>query len=125
MTLWNVVHMPPLVKKVYQKRELFGDVWQEVGQFALLANGYVIRKNDVTCQWTKAEADQPLTEAQIIVNYRNGGLPLKSALRLSGYTEAEIQIIEEEIAEERQAQSDLAALYLEQARDESARENRI
>lgn len=115
----------PLVKKVYQKRELFGDVWQEVGQFALLANGYIIRKNDVTCQWTKAEADQPLTEAQIIVNYRNGGLPLKSALRLSGYTEAEIQIIEEEAAEERQAQNDLAALYLEQARDESARENRI
>ena len=115
----------PLVKKVYQKRELFGDVWQEVGQFALLAMGYQIRKNDVTCQWTKAEADQPLTEAQIIVNYRNGGLPLKSALRLSGYTEAEIEIIEQEAAEEKQAQADLAQLYLEQARNESAQRNEI
>ena len=115
----------PLVKKVYQKRELFGDVWQEVGQFALLAMGYQIRKNDVTCQWTKAEADQPLTEAQIIVNYRNGGLPLKSALRLSGYTEAEIEIIEQEAAEEKQAQTDLAQLYLEQARNESAQRNEI
>ena len=36
----------PLVKKVYQKRELFGDVWQEVGQFALLVMGHQIRKND-------------------------------------------------------------------------------
>lgn len=115
----------PLVKKVYQKRELFGDVWQEVGQFALLAMGYQIRKNDVTCQWTKAEADQPLTEAQIIVNYRNGGLPLKSALRLSGYTEAEIDIIEQEAAEEKQSQADLAQLYLEQARNESAQRNEI
>ena len=115
----------PLVKKVNQKRELFGDVWQEVGQFALLANGYVIRKNDVQPQWGKAEADQPLTETQVIMNYRSAGLPLKSALRLSGYTEAEIQIIEQEAAEEKQAQADLAQLYLEQARDESARENRI
>ena len=115
----------PLVKKVNQKRELFGDVWQEVGQFALLANGYVIRKNDVIPQWGKAEADQPLTETQVIMNYRNAGLPLKSALRLSGYTEAEIQIIEQEAAEEKQAQTDLAQLYLEQARNESAQENRI
>ena len=115
----------PLVKKVNQKRELFGGVWQEVGQFALLANGYAIRKNDVQPQWGKAEADQPLTETQVIMNYRSAGLPLKSALRLSGYTEAEIQIIEQEAAEEKQAQADLAQLYLEQARDESARENRI
>lgn len=115
----------PLVKKVQQKRELYGDVWQEVGQFALLANGYVIRKNDVQPQWGKAEADQPLTESQVIMGYRSAGLPLKSALRLSGYTEAEIQIIEQEAAEERQAQTDLAQLYLEQARNESAQENRI
>lgn len=115
----------PLVKKVQQKRELYGDVWQEVGQFALLANGYVIRKNDVIPQWGKAEADQPLTESQVIMGYRSAGLPLKSALRLSGYTEAEIEIIEQEAAEERQAQTDLAALYLEQARNESAQENRI
>ena len=115
----------PLVKKVNQKRELFGDVWQEVGQFALLANGYVIRKNDVQPQWGKAEADQPLTETQVIMNYRSAGLPLKSALRLSGYTEAEIQIIEQEAAEEKQAQTDLAQLYLEQARNESAQRNEI
>ena len=115
----------PLVKKVGQKRELFGDVWQEVGQFALLANGYVIRKNDIQPQWGKAEADQPLTEAQVIASYRNAGLPLKSALRLEGYTEAEIEIIEQEAAEEKQAQSDLAQLYLEQARNESAQRNEI
>jgi hypothetical protein len=115
----------PLVKKVQQKRELYGDVWQEVGAFALLAMGYVVRKNDIQPQWGKAEADQPLTETQIIMNYRSAGLPLKSALRLSGYTQAEIDIIEAEKAEERAEQEDLAGLYLEQARNESARENRI
>ena len=115
----------PLVKKVGQKRELYGDVWQEVGQFVLLVNGFVVRKNDIQPQWGKAEADQPLTETQTIVNYRNAGLPLKSALRLSGYTEAEIQIIESELAEEKAQQNDLYTLYLEQARAESASENNI
>ena len=115
----------PLVKKVGQKRELYGDVWQEVGQFALLVNGYVIRKNDVQPQWGQAEADQPLTEAQILTNYRSAGLPLRSALRICGYTDAEIALVEEEAAAEKQAQADLAALYLETARAESAQENRI
>ena len=115
----------PLVKKVQQKRELYGDVWQEVGQFALLVNGYVIRKNDVQPQWGQAEADQPLTEAQILTSYRSAGLPLRSALRICGYTDAEIQLVEEEAAAEKQAQTDLAALYLETARNESAQENRI
>ena len=115
----------PLVKKVGQKRELYGDVWQEVGQFALLVNGYTIRKNDVQPQWGQAEADQPLTEAQILTNYRSAGLPLRSALRICGYTDAEIQLVEEEAAAEKQAQADLAALYLETARNESAQENRI
>ena len=115
----------PLVKKVGQKRELYGDVWQEVGQFALLVNGYVIRKNDVQPQWGQAEADQPLTEAQILTNYRSAGLPLRSALRICGYTDAEISLVEEEAAAEKQAQADLAQLYLETARNESAQENRI
>ena len=115
----------PLVKKVQQKRELYGDVWQEVGQFALLVNGYTIRKNDVQPQWGQAEADQPLTEAQILTSYRSAGLPLRSALRICGYTDAEIQLVEEEAAAEKQAQADLAALYLETARNESAQENRI
>ena len=115
----------PLVKKVQQKRELYGDVWQEVGQFALLVNGYVIRKNDVQPQWGQAEADQPLTEAQILTSYRSAGLPLRSALRICGYTDAEIALIEEDAAAEKQAQADLAALYLETARNESAQENRI
>ena len=115
----------PLVKKVNQKRELYGDVWQEVGQFVLLTNGYYVRKADIQPQWGKAEADQPLTETQAIANYRNAGLPLKSALRLSGYTSAEIEIVEAELAEEKQQENDLYTLYLNQARDESARENNI
>lgn len=115
----------PLVKKVGQKRELYGDVWQEVGQFVLLVYGYTVRKNDIQPQWGKAEADQPLTETQVIKTYRDAGLPLKSALRLSGYTSAEIEIIEAELAEEKAEQNDLYTLYLNQARDESAARNEI
>ena len=59
------------------------------------------------------------------MNYRNAGLPLKSALRLSGYTPAEIEIVEAERAEEKQEENDLYTLYLNQARDESAKENAI
>ena len=115
----------PLVKKVNQKRELFGDTWQEVAVFALQVMGIQARKTDIQPQWGKAEAEQPLTEVQVLQGYRNSGLPLKSALRLNGYTEAEIEIIEQEQAEEKQEQSDLAQLYLQTARDETARQDFI
>jgi hypothetical protein len=107
----------PLVKKVEKKRELFGDVWQEVAVFALLVSGITAQKSDIQPQWGPAEADQPLTETQVIKTYRDAGLPIRSAMRLAGYTEAEITVIEEEIAEERQNSEDLAAIYLNQARD--------
>ena len=114
-----------LVKKVNRKRELFGDTWQDVAVFALRVLGIDYQKRNIQPQWGNAEADQPLTETQIIMNWRSAGLPLRSALRLSGYTDAEIDIIEQEIAEEKQAQSDLAQLYLETARNRSAQENNI
>ena len=115
----------PLVKKVKQKRELFGDAWQEVAIFALLVSGITAQKSDIHPQWGPAESDQPLTETQVIKTYRDAGLPIRSAMRLAGYTEAEITVIEEEIAEGKQEQSDLVSLYLEQARNESAQENKI
>ena len=57
------------------------------------------------------------------VSLYGAGLSMKSSLRLAGYTAAEIETIEEESAEEKQEQKDLAKLYLEQARDETARED--
>ena len=114
----------PLVKKVNQKRELFGSVWQEVALFALQVMGMTAKRKDIQPQWGGAESDQPLTEAQIIKTNRDAGLPLKTALRLNGYTDAEIEIVEQEIAEEKQSQ-DLSALYLQTARDESAQKDEI
>ena len=118
-----IVMEAPLVKKVERKRELFGDTWQEVAQFALAVSGKTVNKADILPQWGNAESDQPLTETEVIKNYRGAGLSMKSSLRLAGYTAAEIETIEEESAEEKQEQKDLAKLYLEQARDETARED--
>ena len=50
---------------------------------------------------------------------------MKTALRLAGYTDVEISVIEQEQAEEKQQGADLAMLYLQQARDESAQRNEI
>ena len=115
----------PLVKKVEQKRELFGDVWQDVAVFALLVSGQTVKKADIQPQWGTAESDQPLTETEVIRNYIGAGLALKSALRLAGYTAAEIETIEEEGAEEKQEKMDLMELYLQNARDESATKDAI
>lgn len=113
----------PLVKKVMRKRELFGDTWQEVAVFAAQMLGYTISKNDIEVQWGNAEAEQPLTETDILKGYRSAGLPLKSSLRLSGYTPEEIAIIEQEIAEENENNADLANAYLERARTISSQQN--
>ena len=115
----------PLVKKVEQKRELFGDTWQEVAVFALAVNGISVKKSDVQPQWGNAESYQPLTETNVIKNYRSAGLSMKSSLRLAGYTAAEIEAIEEESAEEKKDESNLTRLYLEQALNETAQRNSI
>ena len=115
----------PLVKKVQQKRELFGDTWQDVAVFAAQMLGYTVAKADVEPLWGEATADQPLTETSIVKGWKDAGLSTKSALRLSGYTPAEIELIEQESAEEKQQQEDLAQLYLEIARNRSAQENAI
>ncbi len=111
----------PLVKKVQNRRELFGDTWSEVGAFACLLEGVTIDKVDIVPQWGKAESEQPLTETEIIRNYIGAGLPKKTALRLSGYTAAEIALIEEEAAEEKAASASLGSLLLENARAEDSR----
>ena len=111
----------PLVKKVQNRRELFGDTWSEVGAFACLLEGVAIDKVDIIPQWGKAESEQPLTETEIIRNYIGAGLPKKTALRLSGYTAAEIALIEEEAAEEKAASASLGSLLLENARAEDSR----
>ena len=115
----------PLVKKVEQKRELFGATWQEVAVFALAVSGVTAKKADIQPQWGAAESDLPLTETEIIKNYVDAGLPLKSALRLAGYTAAEIETIEQEMEEADQRNKDLADLYIQAARDKSAQEDRI
>lgn len=115
----------PLVKKVEQKRELFGNTWQEVAVFALMVSGQTVAKADVQPQWGEAESNLPLTETEVIKNYVDAGLPLKSALRLAGYTAAEIETIEQEIEESEQRHKDLAELYIQAARDKSASEDRI
>lgn len=115
----------PLVKKVEQKRELFGSTWQEVAVFAAQAAGVTINKADVQPQWGAAESDLPLTETEIIRNYVSAGLPMKTALRLSGYTPAEIETIEQETAEANQRNADLSSLYLQAARNKTAAEDRI
>ena len=113
----------PLVKKVMRKRELFGDTWQEVAVFAAQMLGYNIAKKDVEIQWGNAESDQPVTETQVIKGYRDSGLPLKSALRLSGYTPDEINIIEEEMTEEKQSDADMAKAYLDYTRMVTSQQN--
>lgn len=81
----------PLNKKVQRYLERFESSWQEIGQFILQLEGHNVERSDIILQWDRPETVQPKTASEIRGLDVQSGLPLITALRREGWTEAEIQ----------------------------------
>jgi len=91
----------PLNKKAQDRIDAFIPTWQRAASFALRIAGLSVSPSEITPVYDKPETIQPRTAAEIVQMQVGAGMPLLSALRLGGMTEAELaQIMEEQQAEE-------------------------
>lgn len=106
----------PLNKKCERYINRFTPVWRQLAAFLATLAGVPVEARDITPNFAKPETVQPLTQAQIRQSNVSSGLPLVTALRREGWTEAEIEAMEKDKQKEREASQDLTGAMLEQAR---------
>lgn len=106
----------PLNKKCDNYIKGLKQFWREVVSFMALINNLKIEANNITPIYAPPETVQPKTEAEIIQAETGAGIPLKTALKRHGWTDAEIKQMEKDKQEEQLAQAELAQAYMDQAR---------
>lgn len=89
----------PLIKKVSDRQDSFGQTWREVFVFVLRING--IDEEDVQVQWAAIESLDYLERLDADLKKRNVGISLAQVLREAGYDEEVITRIVEEASAER------------------------
>lgn len=91
----------PLNRKAQSAIDGFKPVWAELAVFLLKLDGVEgVQRKDVTPVFDEPATVQPRTEAEIVQAEVNAGIPLVTALRRAGWTDSEIQQMEEDKAEE-------------------------
>jgi hypothetical protein len=91
----------PLLKKVKDRSQSFGQTWREIMRFVLKAEGV---NGDVQVFWKEVESLDELERWDVALKKINSGLSHKQALREGGYSEDQITQIEAERREEAKAE---------------------
>jgi len=107
----------PLNHKAESRIGRFEPVWRELAAFICQIEGLTVDPSDITAKFADPETVQPRTSAEITQIRINSKVPLKTALRWEGKTEAEIEQMEVDQAEETSAaQTSLASALMEAER---------
>lgn len=86
----------PLVAKCQKRQREFGVVWVDIATFLAQLEGVTIEPADVNVLWEKVESTQPLTEAQTRLASINSGINLRTILRDEGWSEADLDEMDED-----------------------------
>jgi len=113
----------PLTKKVTTRIDNFSSTWTKLAKFLCLMNGINVKDDEIKTVWEPAQSVQPYTEALTIKTLTDAGVPLKSALRMSGQTDKEIEQVERDKAEEEANATTMATALLDQARKNNEQNN--
>lgn len=107
----------PLNKKCSRYIKRFGITWQRLAAFLLLLDGREVDPTRIAATWQDPETVQPKTRAEIRESSVRAGVPLTTALRDEGWSDAEIEQMYQDKAEEvAESQAGLAQALLEQER---------
>jgi len=109
----------PLIKKVSDRQDSFGQTWREVFMFVLKINDI---EEDVQVQWAAVESLDYLERLDADLKKRNVGISLAQVMREAGYDEQVIERVIEEAQLERQ-NGDVAG-YERQVRVETNNDER-
>lgn len=109
-----MIEEAPLVSKVQAYQRALIPEWQIMGALLLfLADGRQVPAEDITPKYAEAAFMQPRSRAEITQIRIASGVPLESALRLEGFSEAEVEeILAAREAEEARRQQTLGQAML-------------
>jgi len=96
----------PLNKRCSDHIDQFVPVWKETIAFMLKVLGKKVEKENIEVTFDKPENIQPSTEAEIRTKGKASGIPLKTLLRDEGKSEAWMEQMEKDKAEEDKANAD-------------------
>lgn len=92
----------PLVRKAQDRILRFEPTWREVGAALLLMAEHPVQVEAVTPVFAPPNTVQPFTEAQIQALDVQAGIPLRTVLRRAGWTDAELEQMEQDRLAEQQ-----------------------
>lgn len=97
----------PLVKKCRERIARFAPTWRRLFVFLLKLRGHEVKESDIQLVWANPETVQPLQEAQTekarvdaVTAKKELGISLRQALREIGYTDEQIDTMDDEKSEE-------------------------
>ncbi len=90
----------PLVKEAEAYKRRLSVTWRKLGVHVLKLLGYDVRPNQIEPVWAESATVQPYTDALIMGELSKAGLPLPTVLRMRGYSDAEVQKLLDEMAED-------------------------
>jgi hypothetical protein len=108
----------PLNKKAQDRIDRFYPVWKAIALFICKIENIAVDAKSISPQFEKPETIQPMTEANIVKIQVDSGIPLDTALSAAGWTESEIETMNEvKDANANKAQEGLAGALLKVERD--------
>lgn len=103
----------PLVRKAERYSHRWEATWRQVLRWLLrVAAGQDVPAGDIDVIWQEPGTTQPETDAVTVKTLVEAGVPLRTALRRQGWSDAELDQMEQDQADEEQAGADLATAYL-------------
>jgi hypothetical protein len=90
----------PLNKKAQDRIDRFRPVWRDLGAFVCEIEGLMADPLTITPHFERPESIQPRTQAEITNIRVQSGVPLESALRWEGKTQAEIDEMQDDADEQ-------------------------
>jgi hypothetical protein len=90
----------PLNKKATKYIERFSSTWRKVAKFMLRLEGIEVDELDITPTFDKPETVQPMTAATIRKTNIESGIPLTTQLRDEGWTQQELDDMQEDKEQE-------------------------
>lgn len=103
----------PLNKKCQKYIDRFAVTWRALAEFMLTLQDATVDPHTIAATFDRPETIQPKTESDIRAQDVKSGIPLTTILRDEGWTDADIQAMEEDRQKEQAAQqTNLAAALL-------------
>lgn len=106
----------PLNKKTADYISRVTPTWKQAIAFTLQLAGLRVTLADVAVQFEEPATVQPLTESQVRKTSVEAGIPLVTELRREGWSQEELDQMEEDKAAAKAEQTSMAQALLEQAR---------